>query len=215
VSISGWLVRRGVKEIEMRDLILGMSMSLDGVVAGPNDENDWIFSSGSPDGKAWKLRSVSSAGVHIMGSRSFAGWASYWPYSTDVFAPPMNEIPKVVFARSGRPAIAHAPASAKAEPSAEALASWRDARVASGPLSDEIARLKREDGKPIFAHGGAAFAQSLVRANLVDEYRLAVHPVALGRGKPLFATLEARSALALVECTRFDGGAVGLVYRRR
>jgi hypothetical protein len=44
---------------------------------------------------------------------------------------------------------------------------------------------------------------------------LAVHPVALGRGKPLFATLEARSALALVECTRFDGGAVGLVYRRR
>ena len=44
VSISGWLVRRGVKEIEMRDLILGMSMSLDGFVAGPNDENDWIGS---------------------------------------------------------------------------------------------------------------------------------------------------------------------------
>jgi riboflavin biosynthesis pyrimidine reductase len=54
-----------------------------------------------------------------------------------------------------------------------------------------------------------------VRANLVDEYRLAVHPVALGCGKPLFATLEARSVLALVECTRFDGGAVALVYRRR
>ena len=59
----------------MRDLILGMSMSLDGFVAGPNDENDWIFSTGSPDGKAWKLRSVSSAGVHIVGSRSFVGWA--------------------------------------------------------------------------------------------------------------------------------------------
>ena len=76
----------------MRDLILGMSMSLDGFVAGPNDENDWIFSTGSPDGKEWKVTSVSSAGVHIMGSRSFAGWASYWPYSTDVFAPPMNEM---------------------------------------------------------------------------------------------------------------------------
>ena len=199
----------------MRDLILGMSMSLDGFVAGPNDENDWIFSTGSPDAKAWKLRSVSSAGVHIMGSRSYAGWASYWPYSTDVFAPLMNEIPKVVFARSGRPAIEPAPANAKAEPSAEVLASWRDARVASGPLADEIARLKREDGKPIFAHGGATFAQSLVRANLVDEYRLAVHPVALGRGKPLFGTLDVRSMLALVECTRFDGGAVALVYRRR
>lgn len=200
----------------MRDLILAMSMSLDGFVAGPNNENDWVFSTGSPDGKAWKLKSVSGAGVHIVGSRSFAGWASYWPYSTDMFAPAMNDIPKVVFARSGRPAIAPpAPASVRTEPSAAVLASWLDARVASGPLADEIARLKREDGKPIFAQGGATFAQSLVRANLVDEYRLAVHPVALGGGKPLFATLEARSMLALVECTRFDGGAVGLVYRRR
>jgi len=199
----------------MRDLILGMSVSIDGFVAGPNDENDWIFSTGSPDGKAWKLKAVSGAGVHIMGSRSYAGWASYWPSSKDVFAPPMNEIPKVVFARNGRPEIRRLPSDAKAKASAEALASWRDARVASGPLADEIARLKQEDGKPIFAHGGAAFAQSLVAANLVDEYRLAVHPVALGRGKALFASLEARSTLALVECTRFEGGAVGLVYRRR
>ena len=184
-------------------------------MAGPNDESDWIFSTGSPDGKAWKLKALSSAGVHIMGSRSFAVVASHWPYSTDAFAAPMNEIPKVVFTRSGRPALGPPPAHAKAEPSAETLASWRDAAVASGPLADEIARLKREGGKPIFAHGGATFAQSLVRADLVDEYRMTVHPVALGRGKPLFGTLEGRSMLALVECTRFDGGAVGLVYRRR
>jgi dihydrofolate reductase len=198
----------------MRDLILGMSMSLDGFVAGPNNEIDWIFSTGSPDAKAWKLRWVSTAGVHIMGSRSFASMASYWPRSTDVFALPMNEIPKVVFARSGRPSIEPPSANAEAEPSAEAMASWRDAPVASGPLGDEIARLKREEGQPIIAHGGATFAQSLTRANLVDEYRLLVHPVALGSGKPLFA-LEARSTLALVECTRFDGGAIGLIYRRR
>jgi len=199
----------------MRDLILGMSMSLDGFVAGPNGENDWVFSTGSPDGKAWKLKAVANAGVHIMGSRSYAGWASFWPYSTDAFAAPMNEIPKVVFGRGGRPALDPAPANAAAQPSSEALASWREARVASGPLADEIARLKREDGQPIFAHGGATFAQSLVRANLVDEYRLVVHPVALGGGKALFGTLEGRTTLALVECTRFDGGAVGLVYRRR
>jgi dihydrofolate reductase len=201
--------------MNMRDLILGMSMSLDGFVAALDDQNDWLFSTGSPDGKEWKARAISSAGVHIMGSRSFATVAPYWPYSTDVFAAPMNEIPKVVFAHSGRPAIQPAPANAKVTPSADALASWRDARVASGPLADEIARLKREDGRPIFAHGGATFAQSLVHANLVDEYRLTVHPVALGRGKPLFATLDGRSMLALVECTRFEGGAVGLVYRRR
>jgi dihydrofolate reductase len=202
----------------MRDVILGMSMSLDGFVAGPNDEHDWVFATGSPDGKAWKLAAVSGAGVHIVGSRTYAGWVGYWPYSTDAFAPAMNEIPKVVFARSGRPAITRAPANAataKVEPSAHVLASWHEARVASGPLADEIERLKREDGNPIFAHGGAELARALVRADLVDEYRLAVHPVALGQGKPLFSTLEARRMLALVDFKRFDGGTVGMVYRRR
>jgi dihydrofolate reductase len=199
----------------MRDLILGMSMSLDGFVAGPNGENDWVFATGSPDAKAWKLKSVAGAGVHIVGSRVFSDWTAYWPYSADVFAPSMNEIPKVVFVRSGRPAIKPAPANPAVQPSAAVLASWHDARVASGPLADEIEKLKREGGKPIFAHGGAAFAQSLVRADLVDELRLVVHPVALGRGKPLFGTLEARKLLALVECTRFEGGALGLAYRRR
>jgi dihydrofolate reductase len=120
-----------------------------------------------------------------------------------------------VFARNGRPAIAPTPANMTAQPTPEARASWREARVAAGPLAEELARLKLERGKPIFAHGGATFAQSLVRADLVDEYRLVVHPVALGRGKPLFATLDAPRTLTLVECTRFDGGAFGLVYRRR
>lgn len=199
----------------MRELILGMSMSLDGFLAGPRDEADWIFATGSPDAKDWKVKAVSGAGLHIMGSRSYAGWAWYWPSSTDVFAAPMNEIPKVVFARSGRPTIERPPAQLNLAPDAAASASWRDARVASGDLAEEIDRLKREDGKPIFAHGGAAFAQSLARAQLVDEYRLTVHPVALGHGKALFANLEGRTTLALVECQRFAGGALGLVYRRR
>lgn len=94
---------------------------------------------------------------------------------------------------------------------------WRAGatRLASGDLAEEIERLKREDGKPIFAHGGAAFAQSLAHAQLVDESRLTVHPVALGRDKVLFATLEGRTPLALVECHRFADGPLGLVYRRR
>ena len=207
----------------MRDLILGMSMSLDGFVASANDQNDWIFSTGSPDAKAWKLEGVSSAGVHIMGSRTFADMAAYWPYSSGVFAPPMNEIPKVVFSRTGEittgtRAIEDARANArssKVEPSPSVLASWQHARVASDPLADEIARLKREDGKPIVAHGGAAFAQSLVKLGVVDEYRLLVHPVALGRGLPLFSTLDAPRALELVDLQRFDGGAVAHVFRPR
>jgi dihydrofolate reductase len=203
----------------MRDVILGMSLSLDGFVAGPNDENDWIFQASTADSREWAVQRCWNAGVHIMGSRSFAGWAGYWPTAAGPFAPPMNEIPKVVFSRTGEvptttPAVANAPAP-QAEPSAQALATWKNPRVASGPLADEIAKLKREDGKPIGVAGGATFAQSLVRANLVDEYQLAIHPIALGAGKPLFATLDARFALALVDMKRFAGGIVALVYRRR
>ena len=176
----------------MRDLILGMSMSLDGFVAGPNDENDWIFSTGSPDGKAWKLKSVSSAGVHIMGSRSFAGWASYWPYSTDVFAQPMNEIPKVVFSNSLR------------------SADWGETTIAAGDLADAITRLKQErSGGYLLAQGGTRFARSLVETGLIDEYRLVVHPVVLGAGERLFTaplTIEPMST------TVFNGGAVAHVF---
>lgn len=197
----------------MRDLILQMSMSLDGLLAGPNGEGDWVFATGSADGQQWKLKTVERAGVHAVGAKSFAIWTGFWRYATDIFAKPLNEIPKVVFSRHGRPPIAPAPEGKSA--SEAVLATWRDARVAGGPLADDVAALKREDGGPILVHGGATFAQALVRENLVDEYRLLVHPVALGRGPALFEKVEARTMLTLVECTRFDGGAVGLVYRRR
>jgi riboflavin biosynthesis pyrimidine reductase len=75
-----------------------------------------------------------------------------------------------------------------------AVESWRAARVATGDLAEEIARLKREPGKDILAHGGARFAQSLVKNALIDEYQLLIHPVALGRGLPLFAHLAVLSA---------------------
>jgi dihydrofolate reductase len=81
--------------------------------------------------------------------------------------------------------------------------------------ADEIARLKAEPGKDIIAHGGASFAQSLVRFDLVDEYRLVVHPVVLGRGLPLFSQAEAPLVLELVELVRFPKGTAAHVYKRR
>jgi dihydrofolate reductase len=82
-------------------------------------------------------------------------------------------------------------------------------------LAEEVARLKHEPGKDILAHGGAAFAQSLVRLGLVDEYRLLVHPVALGRGLPLFSAIATPLDLELVDLKRFSGGAVAHVYTKR
>ncbi len=192
----------------MRELILTMSMSLDGFVAGPRGEIDWMFG-GDEAAKAWKVATVSDASLHAMGSRTFRDMAAFWPTAGGPFAPPMNRIPKAVFSRQGRAVL---PAS---DPDAGADAvGWAEAHVAAGDLAVEIAGLKAAaDGKPIVAHGGAAFARSLVAADLVDRYALLVHPVVLGTGLPIFADIDRPRRLRLVETTPFPGGSIARVYR--
>lgn len=207
----------------MRKLILKMSMSLDGFVAGPNGELDWLFRTSDAESRAWTVAAIEGAGIHAMGRKTYRDMAAYWPTSTEVFAQPMNEVPKIVFARSGlgdagatTRAIedARAQGTPRTTASPEVLRSWTHPRVATGPLAEEIARLKAEPGRDILAHGGAAFAQSLVELDLIDEYRLVVHPVVLGRGLPLFAKAARPLELELVELVRFPKGVAAHVYRR-
>lgn len=131
----------------------------------------------------------------------------------------MNQIPKVVFSRSNRAQGASAGSTTTAlrdatrvRAASDACASpavsgysaeWLGSAVAAGELVEEIGRLKQQAGKDILAHGGARFAQSLVQHALIDEYRLLVHPVALGRGLPLFAALPRSLDLRLVSTAAF------------
>ena len=198
----------------MRELILKMAMSVDGFVSDLDGRNTWMFGA-DDEAKAWAVDYIGNASLHIMGSRSFDAMAGYWPTSTDVFAPPMNQIPKAVFSRQG-PAVleklntAGASRSTALQPGAE---SWAQAHVASGDLAAEIARLKAQDGKPIIAHGGVSFARSLVAQGLVDQFALIVAPVALGQGLPLFSDLAAPRPLKLMSSRAFPGGAVAQIYR--
>lgn len=211
-----------------RKLVLKMSVSVDGFIAGPNGELDWVFRSmGGADSLEWVLGTLSGAGVHIMGSRSYHDMAAFWPYSEMPIAPPMNDIPKIIFSRTGikvgpraeTTAVAFAEAKTRhAEqhgraPTAAALQSWTDPAVASGDLVEEILRLKEQPGDYILAHGGVRFARSLIAAGLVDEYRLGIHPVALGNGQPLFSELRGPVDLRLISMTAFGSGAVGAIYR--
>ncbi|WP_419729813.1 dihydrofolate reductase family protein [Lichenicola sp.] len=200
----------------MRDLILKMSMSIDGFVAAADGGIDWIF---GPDQEArrWSVEVVSEAGLHIMGSRTFRRMAAHWPTSTDMFSAPMNRIPKVVFSREGPAILGDLAATpprdgepAQLQPGAE---SWAEADVASGDLGADIAMLKARDGKPIVAHGGAGFARSLVAQGLVDRFVLLVHPVALGNGLPIFSKLAATTRLELIGSRAFPGGSVAQTYR--
>jgi dihydrofolate reductase len=213
----------------MRQLILKMSISLDGFVCGPQGELDWVFRSSDEGVSVWELELLSSVGLHIMGSQTFHDMAAYWPTSNERIASPMNKIPKAVFSRTGElPAPGTAPTTRGLDdarkdreargdaplPAAAAdLESWQAPHIARGPLNEEIARLKREDGRPILAHGGAGFAQSLVAEGLIDEYRLLVHPVVLGRGRALFETVQAPRDLELISSTRFPSGANAVVYK--
>jgi dihydrofolate reductase len=209
----------------VRKLILKMSISLDGFVCGPNGQLDWIFNSMSEDSAAWTVEKVWQAGAHLMGRKTFNDMAAHWPTSTAVFAAPMNEIPKIVFTAHGfdlsqrgetsvalqeamkhgaRTAAAIAPASAK---------SWTEPTVITGDLATGIRRLKSENGKELLAHGGAGFAQSLVKTGLIDEFWLLTHPVAIGQGQGLFVALKSPMRLKLIDTKRFEVGTVAHIYR--
>lgn len=175
----------------MRRLVLKMQVTVDGFVGGTSGELDWIFGSLSDDATSWIVDTLWQAGVHVMGRTAYHDMAAHWPTSTEPFAAPMNEIPKVVFSKS------------------LTEADWPETTIADGDLTEEITRLKQTPGKDIVAHGGARFVQSLAAHGLVDEYRLVVHPVTLGAGLPLFTT---RQDLRLASATPFSGGAVALVY---
>lgn len=209
----------------MRKLILKMSMSLDGFVAGPNGELEWLFRRPDERATAWTMAAIEGAGLHAMGRKTWRDMAAYWPTSTEPFAAPMNDIPKVVFTRAGLAAHGHTATRGLEDARAQGMATkaadpevvhgWSHPRVAAGDLAQEIARLKDEPGNDIVAHGGASFAQALVHLDLVDEYKLLVHPVVLGRGLPLFSQAARPLDLALVDVSAFPKGAVAHVYARR
>jgi len=209
-----------------KELILRISISVDGFVCGPNGEIDWIFRTSGEDSLQWTVDLLGQPSLHAMGRRTYYDMVAFWPTSTSPMARPMNEIPKAVFSRSGAisaPSLELTTVALKDATKAETsehmsvdqtvLESWLHPTVAGTDLVTDIQRLKAEDGKPILAHGGASFASSLIVANLVDLFHLVVHPVVLGRGLPIFAGLENPVYLKLEDLKQFDTGVVAKTYR--
>jgi len=183
-----------------RKLVLQMQMSLDGFVGDRDGGVDWAFPAFDDEFTQWGVEALWQAGVHIMGGRTGKWLAEYWPSPTEPrdlpFAPPMNEIPKVIFSRTLD------------------RVDWHDTRIANGDAAEEIAQLKAEPGKPVLLHGGATFARALVQQDLIDEYHLMVHPVVLGAGDALFPAFEMPLRLQLTETRPFRSGCVLHVYQR-
>jgi dihydrofolate reductase len=91
-------------------------------------------------------------------------------------------------------------------------AEWNNARVSRGAVQDEIPALKQQPGNDIICFGGARFAHALAKHRLIDEYRLTIHPVALGDGLPLLHGLPEPQRLQLVSSTVYTDGSVVQTY---
>jgi dihydrofolate reductase len=152
-----------------RKLILYMSMSLDGFAARRDGTMDWL--GGSRPYDSHRQRAVAEllgqTGTLVLGGNAGKDMAKAWPGSRSPTGELMNALPKIVFS------------------STVSAVEWNDARVTARPVEEEIPELKREPGKDIVVFGGASFARSLAGHDLIDEYRINVHPVSLGDGLPL------------------------------
>lgn len=176
-------------------VILRHSLSLDGYGAAPPGVPDDFFVEYDEDEEfvAHMGEFLGRAGVHAMGSKTYGDMAGHWPFQSGPEADAMNRIPKVVF--SSRPIETP----------------WDTTTVCSGDLATEIAGLKEKGVGPIMVHGGVRFAQSVVRAGLVDEYHLLISPIAHGAGGALFTEF---TRLKLVDVKSFPRGNLALTYVR-
>jgi dihydrofolate reductase len=177
----------------MRNVVLGLNMTVDGYIGGPHGELDWMFPQfceGYVRSTAETLREIDT---FLMGRVAYEGMAPYWPTATDEIAPIMNHAVKYVFS------------------STLTEVEWSNARLMTGDPLELIAELKGQPGRNIGIAGGARFAQHIVQANAIDEYRLAIHPVALGDGLRLFT---GPSSLTMSHSESFDGGPVVNTYLR-
>lgn len=171
-----------------------MQITVDGFVAGPNGELDWIALDDD------KLRDhvdylAGTSDTILMGRKMTDEFVKYWTEAVKKpedpwysLAKKMVDYPKIVFTKT----LDKSP--------------WPNTVLAKGNIVDEVNRLKNENGKDIIAYGGAGFASSLIKQNLVDEYHLFVNPIAIGNGLTIFKDAGRKVDLKQVEVTPYPSG---------
>jgi dihydrofolate reductase len=186
----------------MRKIVVMMSVSVDGYFEGPNREIDWHLVDGELHDHFNQVLGVMSA--FIDGRRTYELMAGFWPTAD---ADPSSPRPMVEFAKIWRdmPKIVYSRTLQRAD--------WNTTIVRTLD-PEQIFELKQQPGGDL-ALGGADLAAAFRRYDLIDEYRLYVHPVVLGRGKPLFQPDDSTTNLRLVQSRVFGNGVVLLHYGRR
>jgi dihydrofolate reductase len=179
----------------MRKLILQMQITVDGFVGGENGELDFMTWNWDDQLKQYVQNITDQMDLIILGRKLAEGFIPYWAkVASDQQDPDhqagmiFTETPKVVFTKT----LSHS--------------SWVNTTLASGELTDEINKLKQQQGKNIIVYGGATFVASLARQGLIDEYNLFVNPVVIGKGLPIFNLMNSTQMLNRIDSVAFPCG---------
>jgi len=179
-----------------------MHVSLDGFVAGPNGEMDWVHMDDEIFDDAIELESTKDAAIY--GRTTYQMMESYWPTVLENPSSTKNElhhaqwvedIPKLVFSKTLEEV------------------KWNNTRLICDKVAEEIKKLKYQPGKNMMIFGSPGLTHSFMQMDLIDEYRVNINPVILGSGTPLFKNLKERIKLTLINEKKFMSGVSGLHYR--
>lgn len=185
----------------MRKVIFLMHVSLDGFVAGPNGEMDWIVYNDDMAQYSHDLHATTDTAIY--GRVTYQMMESYWPTVLDNPDSDPRDIPharwledatKIVFSKTMK------------------SSDWKNTVIIHDNIAEEINKIKAQPGKDLWLLGSPNLAQAFMQHGLIDEYRINVNPVALGSGKPLFGDADYKLNLKLLEARTFKGGVVALRY---
>lgn len=179
----------------MKKIVLDLAVSLDGFIEGPNGEIDWCIMDEDMDFDGF----LASVDTILYGRVSYDMWGNYQP-GTDA-APAEQKMWAAVHAKQ------------KFVFSREARQGDKAVFIKPDDLVKTVAAIKEKEGKDVWLYGGAGLIKTFIQQGLIDVYRVSVHPVVLGAGKPLFEDLKDRLSLELLHTNVFRSGVVQLIYR--
>ena len=186
----------------MRRIVVSEFVSLDGVMEDPGGaegyaHGGWTFKYPDPEGMKYKLDEVMTHDAMLLGRVTYQGFAAAWPSVTDEagFADKMNGMPKFVVSTTLD------------------TVEWNNSTLIKSDVEREVAALKQQPGQDILVAGSRTLIQTLMAADLVDEYRLMVFPTVLGSGKRLFGESADVRPLRLADSRTLDSGTLILTYR--
>ena len=184
----------------MRKVKLQIQMSIDGYVARPNGELDWMTWEPDDELIAFINSLIDSSDTILLGRKMTDGFVKHWENAVDKnpdtpFAKKMVDIPKVVFTKTLD------------------KSTWNNTTLAKGNLAEEIANLKKQNGKDIIVFGGAGFVSSLIKEGLIDEYHLIINPTAMGGGMTIFNSLNGIQKFSPIQAKLYSGGKTVLSYK--